>query len=281
MNSVLVTGASGFIGRHLVRRFERDGHPVLEAPRAAGDVAQDATWRRYPKADVVVHLAARSFVPESWEVPGSFLETNLLGAANALQYCRRHGARLVFPSSYLYGNSGGRPIPETAPLVASNPYGLSKKLAEEACAFFADRCGVAVTILRPFNIYGPGQGEAFLVPTVLSQIRAGREIRVKDLTPRRDWVYVADVVDAVAKASAPAQGLRVFNVGSGASHSVAELIRTIQQVWQTSLPVHSDDERRPSEVMDSVADITHAERELGWRPQFTLRQGLEDWRGAS
>lgn len=277
---MVVTGASGFIGKHLVPRLRADGHEVFAMTRESGDVSLNATWRHFPVADVVIHLAAKSFVPDSWSVPGLFLTTNLLGTVEAIEYCRAHGAHLVFPSSYMYGGAARQPIPETNALLATNPYALSKKLAEEACEFFADRFGLAITALRPFNIYGPGQSDAFLVPTILNQLRAGRAVRVKDLEPRRDYVYVTDVVEAMLKATSRASGYRVYNIGSGSSHSVAELIRTIQEVWGTSLPVHSDEVRRQGELMDTVADISRAEQELGWKPRFTLRQGLEDLRAS-
>ena len=276
MSKVLVTGATGFIGQHLVPRLRSEGHEVVEGRRAAGDIADGATWQRFPPADVLVHLAARSFVPESWDTPALFMSTNLLGTVEAMEYCRRHGAHLVFPSSYMYSEASRQPISEDTPLVASNPYALSKMLAEEACAFFTDRFGLTITILRPFNIYGAGQSNAFLVPTIVNQLKTGKVIRVKDLTPRRDYVYVVDVVEAMVKAMTSPQRFSVFNIGSGTSHSVADLIRTIQDVSGTDLPVHSDGVRRKDEIMDSVADISRAERQLGWKPRFTLRQGIED-----
>ena len=275
MSRVLVTGATGFIAGHLIPRLRAAGFDVVEAGRASGDTADEATWRRFPTCDVVVHLAAKSFVPESWETPGLFVRTNLLGTVEALEYCRAHRARLVYLSSYMYGDVAQQPISESTPVAANNPYALSKKLAEEACAFYAERFNVAATILRPFNIYGPGQSGAFLVPSILNQLNAGREIHVKDLEPRRDYVYVADLVEAIIKAFGRAHGFDVFNVGSGTSHSVAEVIRTIQDVWGTDLPVRSDGVRRKDEIMDTVADIARARLDLGWRPKFTLRQGLE------
>jgi nucleoside-diphosphate-sugar epimerase len=281
MSRVLVTGATGFIGRHVVTGLAGQGHHVIGVDRESGDVAEHSTWKSFPVATAVVHLAARSFVPESWENPGEFVRANVLGTVGAIEYCRQHGARLVFPSSYMYGNTARQPIAESTPLVAQNPYALSKKLAEESCRFFADTCGVHVTILRPFNIYGPGQSDAFLVPTVVNQLKSGTEIRVKDLVPRRDYVYVLDVVDAMVKAVACERPFAVFNIGSGTSHSVAQLICAIQDVWGTDLPVRSEGARRRDEVMDSVADISQAQQQLGWTPRFNLRRGLEHLRAAS
>lgn len=275
MTRVLVTGASGFIGRHLVARLRGAEYEPIALDRASGDVSSAATWREFPPADVVVHLAGKSFVPDSWEDPGAFLRSNLSGTVEALEYCRTHRAHLVFLSSYMYGDAVRQPIPESSPLVAKNPYALSKKLAEEACTFFADRLGASVTVLRPFNIYGPGQSEAFLVPTILRQLGSRNEVLVRDLEPRRDYIYVSDVVDAIVRAVSARPGFAVLNLGSGRSHSVAELIHTIQQVWGTDLPVTSEGVRRPDEIMDTVADISRAEQCLGWKPQFNLRQGLE------
>jgi GDP-4-dehydro-6-deoxy-D-mannose reductase len=174
MSKVLVTGAAGFIARHLLPRLRADGHEIVEAGRGCGDVADPATWRRFPPVAVVVHLAAKSFVPESWQAPDEFMRTNLLGTVKAFEYCRVHGARLVFPSSYLYGDAARQPIAESTALAATNPYALSKKLAEEVCEFYAERFNVPATVLRPFNIYGPGQAGTFLIPTILNQLGPAR-----------------------------------------------------------------------------------------------------------
>jgi GDP-4-dehydro-6-deoxy-D-mannose reductase len=281
MDRVLVTGASGFIGSHLVPRLRDDGHEVITTTRETGDVAEAATWKSFPAADVVIHLAGRLFVPDSWVDPGSFMRTNLLGTVAALDYCRTRSARLVFPSSYMYGAPARLPIPETAPVFVTNPYALSKKAAEDACTFFANSFGIGVTILRQFNVYGPLQSDDFLIPSIVKQAISSPEIRVKDIAPRRDYVYVRDVVDAIVKSIRGPRNLRLFNIGSGVSHSVAEVIRAVQDVWGTSLPVRSEELRRKDEVMDTVADIALAQRELGWQPRFSLRQGLEDMRRES
>lgn len=281
MTRFLVTGAPGFIGRHLVSELRNAGHHVFGVTSAFGDVADETTWAGFPPTEVVVHLAARSFVPDSWNDPVGYMRTNLLGTVAALGYCRAHEARLVFLSSYLYGNPERLPISEYAPLAANNPYALSKKLAEEACRFFADRFGVDVTVLRPFNVYGAGQSEQFLIPSIIRQLEQGERIRVNDLLPKRDYVYVRDVVRAIAKAAETRRGFGIFNIGSGTSYSVEALIGVIQEVWRRHLPVVSAEARRNDEIMDTIADISRAKRELGWKPIYTLRLGLADMRDST
>jgi GDP-4-dehydro-6-deoxy-D-mannose reductase len=273
---VIVTGGTGFIGKHLVPRLRIDGHQVFPYDTRAGDIAESDTWRTFPDADVVVHLAARSFVPDSWSQPAEYMRINLLGTVQALEYCRAHGARLLFLSSYMYGETDLLPIPESASLAARNPYALSKMLAEETCQFYADKFGVRVTILRPFNVYGAGQSPAFLVPSIIGQVLGGGIIQVMDLAPKRDYIYVKDLVDAVSDVITLNSNDGVFNVGTGISHSVEELITTIQGICGTSLPVKSTNERRTGEIMDTIADISAIHRAIGWKPRFSLHDGLKD-----
>jgi nucleoside-diphosphate-sugar epimerase len=274
MTRVVVTGASGFIGRHLCPQLRGKGHDVFETNSRFGDVWEEGTWRKIPPAEVVVHLAGKTFVPESWRDPGSFIKCNLLGTVAALNYCRAHQARMVFLSSYLYGNPQSLPIPETAPLVATNPYALSKQLAEEACQFYTRGYGIATTILRPFNIYGPGQSETFLLPRIIQQVMEGKEVNVKDLTPRRDYVHVGDLVDAITKCVDRQPRADVLNIGSGKSHSVGELIELIQRIKKTNLPVVTTGERRQDEILDTVADVSLARAALGWEPRWALEEGI-------
>lgn len=274
MSKILATGASGFIGRHLVPKLRDAGHEVVEAGSDSGDIADESTWLKFSQVEVVIHLAGKSFVPDSWVDPAMFIRCNLLGTVAALEYCRKHDARLIFLSSYLYGNTDAISIPETAPLIANNPYGLSKKLAEEACRFYSDSFDTNITILRLFNVYGPGQPENFLIPSIIRQVNLREAIHIKNLEPRRDYVYVGDVVQAILKAIHCQGRFNIFNIGSGVGYSVEELIQIIQSVKRTNLPVYSDAEKRKDEVMNAVADITKAKLQLGWAPQWTLVQGV-------
>lgn len=274
MTSILVTGATGFVGKHLIPTISALGHDVTGVNAQSGDIAAASTWLKFPRVEVLIHLAAKSFVPASWNNPQEVMSCNVLGVAAALDYCKRNNARLIFLSSYLYGNSPSLPIPEDAPLIANNPYALSKKLAEEVCHFYSDKFGTNVTILRPFNVFGPGQGEHFLIPSIVRQVKAGHIIQLRDLEPRRDYIYINDLVDIIVRAIKLQRGETILNVGSGASHSVRELVQLIQDITHTKLEVHSSDERRKDEVMNTVADITRAHQLLGWRPRWTLTQGL-------
>jgi nucleoside-diphosphate-sugar epimerase len=272
---ILVTGATGFIGTHLVNFLQNRQYMVIPVNSSHGDVTRWSTWEQFPVADVVVHLAARSFVPDSWTDISGFMRCNLVGTVKALNYCKLHKARLVYLSSYLYGNPASLPINENAELAVNNPYSFSKKLAEEACEFYASSFGVPVTILRPFNVYGNGQSMQFLIPSLINQVKRGENIHVKDLEPKRDYVHVDDLVAAVEKAINYPEKFDVFNIGFGVSYSVSELIRIIQDHAHTNLPVTSDAERRKNEIMDTVADVTKAGKYLQWHPQLSLSDGIK------
>jgi nucleoside-diphosphate-sugar epimerase len=275
MASPLVTGATGFIGRALCDALLREGHTPRPLSSGDGDISDPDTLSLLPPVTEVFHLAGLTFVPESWVDPLEFQRVNVLGTVNVLEYCRRSGARLTFMSGYLYGQPERLPVSEATVPKPNNPYALSKYLAEQMCAFYASYCGVDVTVIRPFNVFGPGQPARFLVPHILNQVRERRAIVVKDLAPRRDFVYIADLVDALIRTLDRPAGYDVFNIGSGASVSVGELIATIQSVAGTDLPVACEGEVRSQEIVDVYADIAKAQRVLGWTPAHSLAEGLE------
>jgi nucleoside-diphosphate-sugar epimerase len=259
-----------------VRRLEAAGIEVV-APRrdAGGDILRD----ELPLAgiDHVFHLAGRTGVPDAWADPAGFFLTNAAGTVRLLDQCRRHGASLTYVSAYVYGRPLRLPTAETDPVAADNPYAFSKSVAEQACRFFAAHFAVPATILRPFNIYGPGQSRRFLVPHIAAQVADPdcAEILVADLAPRRDYVFVSDAVDAIlASLAAPAGSL--FNIGSGASHSVEEVIRTACEAAGVQKPYRATSaERRINELDDVVADVSALRRTTGWSPLVPLAAGLK------
>jgi nucleoside-diphosphate-sugar epimerase len=271
---VVVTGATGLIGAALARALHEAGHGVVALSRRDGDVAAAETWGRLPAAAHVFHLAGRSYVPDSWVDPAGFVATNVGGTAQALEYCRANGAHLVLASTALFGAPKRLPVREDDAVEPNNPYALSKFLAERACAFYAATFSVPVTVIRLVNIFGPGQRTEFLIPWILEQARRGERIRVKTLTPRRDFLFVDDAVAGLIAAMAEPAGHRVVNLGSGASHSVAEVVEAIQAAAGTRLPVVSDEEERINDIPEVRADIARARKLLGWAPRLTFAQGI-------
>jgi nucleoside-diphosphate-sugar epimerase len=271
--SLLVTGATGFVGRRLVRALEGRGESVLGRSMADGDIARGLAADE--PVSHVIHLAGRTFVPDSWASPPDFYDTNALGTARVAEFCRQRAARMTLVSSYVYGRPQQLPIPEDHPIEPFNPYAHSKILAEQVASYYSQAFGVMVTIVRPFNLYGAGQDRRFLIPTLVEQIKGGGSVvEVADLRPRRDFLYVDDFVELLVATLEGPGG--IFNAGSGRSYGVEEIINLISRAAGVRKRVVTRDERRRDEVLDVVADIQKAERELGWRPRTPIEEGIAE-----
>ncbi len=275
MNNILVTGGSGFLGAALVRRLSQNGNKVFVLDRHMGDITDPITFNINFKADVVFHLAARSFVPESWINAREYVNTNVMGTQNALDYCCRHGAKLVFASTYIYGEPQCLPISESHPINVNNPYALSKYLSEQLCSFYFHYRNISSTVLRIFNVYGPQQKSEFLVPTIVRQVLREKNIQLRNLSPRRDYVFLDDVIDAFLCAGKLTNGFNVLNIGSGKSLSVAELVSLIQTIAKTELPIINEGHSREQEIFEVVADCKKASEILGWYPRTKIDDGLK------
>lgn len=276
--NVLVTGSSGFVGRHLVDRLQDQGAGVFRFDIAEGkDITRWAEWEAIPKAHIVFHLAAVTFVPTSQANPRNTFHINLSGTVNALEYCRLHGAKIVFASSYVYGNPEYLPVDEMHPLHPTNPYARSKVAGEMICRAYSEDFAVRCVVLRPFNIFGPGQRSDFLIPEIVDQIRARGQVVLKDLTPKRDLLYISDAVDAYIKAAGyEGSSFEIFNIGYGKSYSVREIAETLIRLSNKDLQLTSLETKRRGEISETVADIRKAKELLGWKPVVTIEQGLRE-----
>lgn len=271
---VLVTGAGGFLGRRLVARLRSLGVQTLTVSRAEGfDLLSDAL----PLDGVshVFHLAAETGVPDAWDDPVRFHLVNTHGTVRVLDQCRRAKCSLSYVGAYIYGVPQTLPIDENHPVHANNPYAYSKWMGEQACAWYADIYAMAITAIRLFNVYGPGQSDRFLIAKIVDQVLdpALDAIELMDLEPRRDYLYVDDAIDALL-ASRPRAGFGLFNVGSGDSYSVAEVVEAVMAVSGVRKPVVDLRQRRPNEIPDVRADCSKIREACGWRPAVGLEQGI-------
>jgi NAD dependent epimerase/dehydratase len=310
---VLVTGADGFIGSHLVEALAADGalvtafslynsfdsfgwlddlgdETLASIKRVRVDI-RDAGFMRRALADqdIVFHLAALIAIPHSYVAPQSYVETNILGTLNILDAAHVNGVQRVVhtSTSEVYGSAVTLPISEDHPLQGQSPYSASKIGADMLAESYVRSFDAPVVILRPFNSYGPRQSERAIIPTLIRQFldSSCRVVKVGDVTTTRDFTFVTDTVAAFMAAgigSRVAFG-RPYNAGSGKMISVGGLIEVLAQVIGTTKPVLQEQERmRPgnSEVRALQADSRRMFGDTGWQPRASLQQGLmrtTDW----
>ena len=275
MKKILITGSKGFVGKNLIRYLKNYSFQIIETKDKSFDLRLNKSWKQIEKCDYLIHLAGKSFVPKSWEEPARFIENNILLITNALEYCRVNKTKLIFLSSYLYGNCKKMPIKENAPIEATNPYALSKLLSEKLCYFYKNNFQVNNIILRVFNLYGPGQPKEYLLSKITNQVRYENLIKVDDLSPKRDYVYIDDLCSAIVKAINYKGNEHIFNIGSGKSYSVKEVIDFIQNIYGTSFNIKEKKLIRKNEILNTIADINLAKKELEWFPIYDLKEGLK------
>ncbi len=275
---ILVTGAGGFIGSALAEYLQRKGKEVLALSSGELDVTKQAAVQALSAKEIshVVHLAGKTFVPKSWEEPETFFLTNTFGTLQMLEFCRMHEIPMTYISAYIYGPPEKNPIQENDRINPNNPYAKSKYMAEELCEFYAGTFGVKVSIIRPFNVYGAGQKKDFLIPQIIEHAMKRDCIEVLDLAPMRDYIYLEDLLGAIALTIENVQQYDVFNIGSGVSYSVEEVIGMVQEILGTHKQVECKNQVRRNELNNVVADIAHAKEVLGWEPAYHLRQGLKE-----
>lgn len=307
---VLVTGAGGFIGSHLVDALIRSGaktramvhynsrgdwgHLAALAPevRQAADVVLgdirdcSVVARAVERCQVVFHLAALIGIPYSYQAPQSYVQTNVEGTLNVLDACRQSAVDrlLVTSTSEVYGTAQYTPIDEQHPVHAQSPYAATKIGADHLAYSYYAAFGLPVVIVRPFNTYGPRQSARAVIPTIISQALAGDVIRLGSTTSVRDFLYVADNARGYL-AAAQAESLlgEVVNLGTGEGVSIGQVVELVGRNLGRSLRVEAETEReRPerSEVRQLLCSAQKARQRMGWQPQVSLEEGLArtiDW----
>jgi len=302
---VLITGADGFIGSHLTERCVAQGAHVrafvfynsfgqwgwLDTLDARvlkkieimpGDIRDfSCVLEACKDVETVLHLAALISIPYSYKAPDSFVATNINGTMNVLQAGRIRGVkRIVHTStSEVYGTAQHVPIDETHPINPQSPYAATKSAADSLALSFHRSFDLPVTVLRPFNTFGPRQSARAVIPTIISQILAGKKtIALGNLESTRDLNYVGNTVDAFIRLAESQGGLgEIFNTGSGVEVSIREVVETIQDILGTRVRIEKDPRRiRPvkSEVERLVCSGEKLKELTGWSPEISLEKGL-------
>jgi NAD dependent epimerase/dehydratase len=302
--NVLVTGADGFIGSHLVEEIVKTGVNIKalsfynsfnyygwledvgcvnDIEIISGDVRDSAFCRKLLKnVDVVYNLAALIAIPYSYVAPESYIDTNVKGTLNICQAALEQGVSKVIQisTSEEYGTAKYVPIDENHPLQPQSPYSASKIGADSIAMSFRNAFGLPVVLARPFNTYGPRQSARAVIPTVIAQLAAGaRKIKLGDVRPTRDFNYVLDTCRALTLLGNCEDAVgEVVNIGSNYEISILDTVKLIIEIMSSHVEIETDAQRlRPenSEVFRLWCDNTKLKRLTGFEPLYPIRKGLE------
>ena len=303
---VLITGSDGFIGSHLVERFLKEKCVVRafvfynsfnswgwldtlptevlkQVEIFAGDIRDPFTVKKAVKdVNIICHLAALIGIPYSYIAPDSYIDTNVKGTLNVVQAAKSSNLEkvIITSTSETYGSAIYVPIDEKHPYQPQSPYSASKISADHIAMSYYHSFDLPISIIRPFNTYGPRQSTRAIIPTIITQILKGKKvIELGSLFPSRDFTYVLDLCEAYVKMckNDNIEG-EIINVGSSNEISIKDLANLIKELMDSDIEIISTDKRkRPekSEVSRLFADSSKARELIDWKPKKSLREGLE------
>jgi len=304
---VLVTGAGGFIGSHLVEELVRKGANVrcflkynskgglgnlTKIPKEIFDKLEiirddlrdmESVKKAVENCEVIFHLGALISIPYSYENPRGYVETNVIGTLNILEAAKNNKniKKIVITStSEVYGTALYSPIDEKHPLQAQSPYAASKIASDKLAESFAKSFNLPITIIRPFNTYGPRQSIRAVIPTIIYQAITKDKIKLGSLDPKRDFNFVEDTVRGFIKIAESENSIgEVINIGSGKAVSIGEIVEMIKNILNKDFEIETDlDKIRPkeSEVRLLICDNKKAKEIIGWGPNISLKEGLNE-----
>ncbi|RZD39528.1 MAG: NAD(P)-dependent oxidoreductase [Thaumarchaeota archaeon] len=272
-NSILITGATGFIGKHLVKKIPNYNMAVDQNGKNI-DLRIRKEVLKIKRADIVIHLAGKIPSEKNYS-KNIFFEHNILGTLNILEYCvKKKVKKIIFVSSYVYGNAGKNPINEKYEIKPHNTYTKSKVLSEELCKIYAEKYKIEIIILRPFNIFGNLQKDNSLISNIIKSIKNNSHITIINKNNKRDYLFIDDLIDAIIKLINYKCKFEIFNIGSGKSYSFENVVQLFEKKNKKKIKRKYKTSKKNS-IPKIQADISKIKKEIKWNPKYTLVEGIE------
>jgi nucleoside-diphosphate-sugar epimerase len=281
-DKIIVTGGDGFVGSHLTSYLRSRGIYVIDRNNT-GDRRLDVTdlyqlFDIRDKVEAIIHLAAKTSVKNSLLSPYETYYINLLGTLNLLEFARQKKVtKFIYVSTYVYGQPRYIPIDESHPVDPGTPYNKSKILAEDLCKFYSKDFEIDIVTLRPFYIYGSSPRHNSFIYCIFQQIiKKTGIVTLSSETTKRDFLFINDFLHLieVILSNFP-NGYNMYNVGYGQSYTLVEVVQMLAKLLKKEISIRYDDQMRPKDVTDMVADISKVTGKFGWKPSTSLQKGLE------
>jgi len=286
LKEIIVTGHNGFVGSHLVKFYQSKNYDVagiskksekeLKIKQIKKDIRKITS--KDIKGDVfaIIHTAGITNYQYCQNHPSECFETNILGTLRMLEIAKEKKCKFIFlSSSHVYGKPQTIPIKENHPTIPTSVYASSKIAGEICCESYSKSYNMKVAILRPFSIYGTNEAKYFLIPTIFSQLRNKKIIKLGNVYPKRDFIFIDDVINAISIVLQKLEGFEVYNIGTEKSYSVLELCKIIEKISKKNLIIKSiKSKSRDFEVKNMVSNSSKIKK-LGWRPKISINQGLK------
>jgi nucleoside-diphosphate-sugar epimerase len=282
MEKILITGSTGFIGKHLVKKLKK--HKIIELSNcvkkkrnhikknistlSVNDIPKDITC--------IIHLAAMSDITLCNTNPDKCFRVNVIGTQKILEIAKKINAKVIFiSSSHVYGNPEKNPISENSKLKPSSMYGTSKMLGEELCKKYSEFFKLDISVVRLFSVYGPNSPKHLVINKIITNAIESKKIELGNIFPRRDFVYIDDVINGIEKIMNETKKFQIFNIGTGKSHSIKKVHKIIEKHCKKKIPIHIQKTLlRNNEIKNVRANINKLKR-VGWNSKIELNEGLK------
>jgi GDP-4-dehydro-6-deoxy-D-mannose reductase len=284
LKRILITGHTGFIGQHLVK-FLKNKYEIIGISRKSSDeeiinIKKDVrkiTLKDIPKKiDCIIHLAGLNDVGYCQENPSKCFDINIEGTQKMLEISRQRNAKFIFVStSHIYGIPKKLPISETHDRSPLSIYAYSKLNGEILCESYSKNFNLDITIARIFSVYGPNSPKHHVITKIINHFTKNKKLQLGNIYPKRDFIYVQDLITAIDILIKKGNGFNIYNIGRGESNSIKDIVNIISKITKKNAQIETDASKIRKMEIDEICSDTSKIKELGWRPKYDLKRGLE------